>query len=73
MLQRPSSIHAQIVAERDSGRAILLVSAELSEILALSDRVLVMFEGRILANLPRGKANEHIVGLLIAGREAEAA
>lgn len=67
------SIHAQIVAERDSGRAILLVSAELSEILALSDRVLVMFEGRILANLPREKANEHIVGLLIAGREAEAA
>jgi simple sugar transport system ATP-binding protein len=67
------SIHAQIVAERDSGRAILLVSAELSEILALSDRVLVMFEGRILANLPREKANEHIVGLLMAGREAEAA
>jgi simple sugar transport system ATP-binding protein len=67
------SIHAQIVAERDSGRAILLVSAELSEILALSDRVLVMFEGRVLANLPREKADEHILGLLMAGREAEAA
>jgi general nucleoside transport system ATP-binding protein len=67
------SIHAQIVAERDSGRAILLVSAELSEILALSDRVLVMFEGRVLANLPREKADEHIVGLLMAGQEVEAA
>ena len=67
------SIHAQIVAERDSGRAILLVSAELSEILALSDQVLVMFEGRVLANLPREKADEHIVGLLMAGREVEAA
>ena len=67
------SIHAQIVAERDRGRAILLVSAELSEILALSDRVLVMFEGRVIADLPREEADEHSVGLLMAGREAEAA
>ena len=48
-------IHGQLVAERDKGRAILLVSAELAEILALTDRILVMFEGRILADLPRGK------------------
>jgi general nucleoside transport system ATP-binding protein len=67
------SIRERIVAERDRGRAILLVSAELSEILALSDRVLVMFEGRILANLPREEADEHSVGLLMAGRGAEAA
>ena len=38
-------IHGQLVAERDKGRAVLLVSAELSEILALSDRILVMYEG----------------------------
>ena len=65
-------IHEQLVAERDRGRAVLVVSAELGEILGLSDRVLVMFEGRILADLPRGKADEHNVGLLMAGRGAEA-
>jgi general nucleoside transport system ATP-binding protein len=65
-------IHEQLVAERDRGRAVLLVSAELGEILGLSDRVLVMFEGRILADLPQEKADEHNVGLLMAGRGAEA-
>ena len=65
-------IHEQLVAERDKGRAVLIVSAELSEILALSDRVLVMFEGRILANLSQDEANEETVGLLMAGRTAEA-
>ena len=47
------AIHQRLLAERDSGRAVLLVSAELGEILALSDRVLVMFEGRIVADLPQ--------------------
>jgi general nucleoside transport system ATP-binding protein len=65
-------IHGQLVAERDAGRAVLLVSAELSEILALSDRILVMYEGRILADLPREEASEETLGLLMAGR-AEAA
>jgi simple sugar transport system ATP-binding protein len=65
-------IHEQLVAERDRGRAVLLVSAELSEILGLSDRVLVMFEGRILADLPQERANVQNVGLLMAGRGAEA-
>jgi simple sugar transport system ATP-binding protein len=65
-------IHAQLVAERDRGRAVLLVSAELSEILGLSDRVLVMFEGRILAEIPQEAADEQNVGLLMAGRGAEA-
>jgi simple sugar transport system ATP-binding protein len=64
-------IHEQLVAERDRGRAVLLVSAELNEILGLSDRVLVMFEGRILADLPHGMANEQNVGLLMAGLGAE--
>jgi simple sugar transport system ATP-binding protein len=66
-------IHVQLLAERDSGHAVLLVSAELSEILALSDRVLVMFEGRIVADLPQERADEQSVGLLMAGRGAEAA
>ena len=66
-------IHGLLVAERDRGCAVLLVSAELSEILALSDRVLVMFEGRILADLPQERADEQSVGLLMAGRAMEVA
>jgi ABC-type uncharacterized transport system ATPase subunit len=64
-------IHAELVAERDKGRAILLVSAELSEILGLADRILVMYEGRVVAELPRGEADETVLGLYMAGgREA---
>ena len=66
-------IHEQLVAERDKGHAVLLVSAELSEILALSDRILVMYEGRILAELSQEEADEETVGLLMAGRTSEAA
>ena len=66
-------IHNQLVAERDAGRAVLLVSAELSEILALSDRILVMYEGRILADVPQAEADEYRLGLLMAGRAPEAA
>jgi simple sugar transport system ATP-binding protein len=66
-------IHGQLVAERDKGRAVLLISAELSEILALSDRILVMYEGKILAEMPQAKANEETLGLLMAGRIPAAA
>jgi simple sugar transport system ATP-binding protein len=55
-------IHAELVAERDRGRAILLVSAELSEILALSDRILVMYRGVIAAQFRREEASETILG-----------
>jgi simple sugar transport system ATP-binding protein len=61
-------IHGRLIAERDKGRAILLVSAELTEILGLSDRILVMYEGRILADVPRPEASEEKLGLLMAGR-----
>ena len=63
-------IHGQLIAERDKSHAVLLVSAELSEILALTDRILVMYEGRILADVPRAHANEDTLGLLMAGRTA---
>ncbi|HSV01448.1 MAG TPA: ATP-binding cassette domain-containing protein, partial [Roseiarcus sp.] len=66
-------IHRLLIAERDKGRAILLVSAELSEILALSDRILVMFEGRVLADMLGGEADEETLGFLMAGRIREAA
>ncbi|WP_410614480.1 ABC transporter ATP-binding protein [Amycolatopsis sp. lyj-109] len=61
------NIHTRLVEYRDAGHAILLISAELSEILALSDRVLVFYEGRIAAEFARGEANQDNVGLAMAG------
>jgi simple sugar transport system ATP-binding protein len=61
------------VALRDAGAAILLVSVELDEILALSDRILVMFGGRIAGEVAAGSADERRIGLLMAGAGAEAA
>lgn len=60
-------IHKAIVAERDRGVAVLLVSSELSEILALSDRILVMYGGAIVGELKSGEANEKTIGALMAG------
>ena len=60
-------IHRQLVAERDRGAAVLVVSAELDEILGLSDRVAVMSEGRIVAMLPIEEADRDRIGLLMAG------
>jgi general nucleoside transport system ATP-binding protein len=61
------NIHAQLVAYRDAGHAILLVSAELSEILGLSDRILVMYEGEIVAEFDRTNADPDAIGLAMAG------
>ena len=63
-------IHKQIVAQRDRGVAVLVVSAELDEILGLADRVAVMFDGRIVKVLPIAEATREKVGLLMAGSEA---
>lgn len=60
-------IHQQIVALRDAGKAILLVSVELEEILALSDRIAVMFDGRIMGERLPGQTDEKELGLLMAG------
>jgi simple sugar transport system ATP-binding protein len=60
-------IHQQLVARRDEGVAVLLVSAELDEILALSDRIAVMYRGRIIDTLPASQANREKLGLLMAG------
>ncbi len=66
-------IHARLVALRDSGKALLLVSVELDEILALADRILVMFDGRIVGEVAAEEADERRIGLLMAGITAEAA
>jgi simple sugar transport system ATP-binding protein len=60
-------IHQQIVALRDQGKAILLVSVELEEILALADRVAVMFDGRIMGERMSTQTDEKELGLLMAG------
>src|SRR5690606_22056954 len=51
-------IHRNLVAMRDAGSAVLLVSVELDEIMSLSDRILVMFEGRIVGKMPAAEATE---------------
>ncbi|QES40651.1 heme ABC transporter ATP-binding protein [Streptomyces venezuelae] len=61
------TIHDHLIAHRDAGHAILLVSAELSEIRGLSDRVLVMYEGGIAAEFTREEADERALGLAMAG------
>jgi len=60
-------IHSRIVRARDEGAGVLLISAELDEILALSDRILVMFEGRIVAEFARGQVTERELGLKMGG------
>jgi general nucleoside transport system ATP-binding protein len=60
-------IHQQIVALRDHGKAIILVSVELDEIQALSDRIVVMFDGRISGERIASETDERELGLLMAG------
>ena len=60
-------IHQQIVALRDKGKAVLLVSVELEEIIALSDRIAVMFDGHIMGERLPAETNEQELGLLMAG------
>jgi simple sugar transport system ATP-binding protein len=60
-------IHQQIVALRDAGKAILLVSVELDEILSLSDRIAVMFDGQIMGERLSSETNQTELGLLMAG------
>jgi len=66
-------IHAQLRAARDAGKAILLVSAELAEILALADRVAVMYRGRIVGLMPRDEASVETIGPLMTGAQDAAA
>jgi ABC-type uncharacterized transport system ATPase subunit len=66
-------IHGRIVEARDNGVAVLLVSAELDEIMSLSDRVAVMYKGRILDTLDAQTATREQLGLLMAGVTTETA
>ncbi len=66
-------IHNQIIALRDKGKAILLVSVELDEIMSLSDRIAVMFDGRIMGTRLPGETDAQELGLLMAGINGKAA
>ncbi len=67
-------IHTRLVAARDEGDGVLIVSSELDEIMGLADRILVMFKGRIVAEFDNigGKADRNAVGLAMAGGKAAA-
>ncbi|MGX7091416.1 ABC transporter ATP-binding protein [Hutsoniella sourekii] len=64
-------IHQAIIDSRDSQKAVLLMSFELDEIMNLSDRILVMYEGKIVANLEASSTNQEEIGLLMAGTRLE--
>lgn len=61
-------IHEQIVRKRDEGKAILIVSTELDEIFALADRILVMFDGKIVAERATSETTNSEIGLFMAGK-----
>ena len=63
------SIHKKILKERDNQKAILLVSSELDEILALSDRIIVMFQGRIVGEMLTKNTTAQKLGLLMGGKK----
>ena len=60
-------IHSQLVAQRDSGKAVLLVSLELDEVMNVSDRIIVMYEGEIVGELDPKTTTAQELGLYMAG------
>ena len=65
------SIHRQLVAQRDAGKAVLLVSLELDEVMNISDRILVMYEGRIVGRFDPKNVTVEELGLYMAGAKKE--
>jgi simple sugar transport system ATP-binding protein len=63
-------VHRQLVAERDRGKGVLLISFDLDEIMDLSDRILVIFGGRIVGEFPGGAVSRTDLGLLMGGKTA---
>jgi ABC-type uncharacterized transport system ATPase subunit len=66
-------VHRRLVEQRDTGKAVLLVSLELEEIISLSDRILVLYEGRIVAEFPPDVSEEELGFAMIGGQRSEAA
>jgi general nucleoside transport system ATP-binding protein len=66
-------VHRRLVEQRDAGKAVLLVSLELEEIVSLSDRILVLYEGRIVAEFPPDVSEEELGFAMVGGRRSEVA
>ncbi|MBO4415387.1 MAG: heme ABC transporter ATP-binding protein, partial [Lachnospiraceae bacterium] len=64
-------IHSQLVKQRDEGKAVLLVSLELEEVMSLSDRILVMYEGEIVAECDPNTVTAQELGLYMAGAKRQ--
>ena len=64
-------IHKQIIAQRDAGKGVLLVSLELEEVMDVSDRILVMYEGEIVGELNPKTTTEDELGLYMAGAKRD--
>lgn len=64
-------VHKYIVDQRNKGKAVLLVSFELDEIIGLSDIINVIFDGKIVSSMPGKDADENTLGLLMAGGKAQ--
>ena len=60
-------VHKALIEQRDNGKAVLLISFELDEIINVADRIAVIFEGRIIGILDGAEADENRIGLLMAG------
>jgi simple sugar transport system ATP-binding protein len=63
-------VHIRLLQQREQGTATLLISEDLDEILALSDRIIVIYEGQIMGEMRREEATPEALGLLMAGVEA---
>jgi simple sugar transport system ATP-binding protein len=66
------AVHKLLIGQRDAGAAILLISEDLDELLSLSDRLAVMYEGQIVGEMPTQGANIQTIGLMMAGTKVEA-
>ena len=66
-------VHAQLIEQRRDGAAILMISEDLDEVMAMSDRIAVIFEGRIMGIVSREEATPEKLGLLMAGVQEEQA
>jgi simple sugar transport system ATP-binding protein len=60
-------VHKMLVHQRDEGKAVLLISLELDEIMDVSDRIAVLYDGQIVADFKQGEVDEYTIGLLMAG------
>jgi general nucleoside transport system ATP-binding protein len=64
------SVHKLLVKQRDEDTGILLISEDLDELLSLSDRLIVLYEGQIVGEMPTEGADIHTIGLMMAGAKA---